>query len=486
MISQCYSMKLKDVLKGIEIKQVKGNLDKNVSSITNDSRNAANDGLFVAIKGVTVEGHLFIQSAINNGAEIVVYDKKVPEISKAPNDVTFVKVENSRKALAFIAANYYGNYHKKMKVIGITGTNGKTTTSELTYQLLKKLGKKVGLISTVSAKFSGDEIDTGYHVTTPDALNLHRLIHMMYENGCEYLIIETTSHGLDQHRTWGINFEVGAITNITPEHLDYHKTFKNYLDAKARIFRQSKKIILNKYDPSLRKLIKKVPKNLSYEIADYTELNFPVKFKAKFPGQYNLENASIAYNIVLCLTGDDILKNFSNLESVEGRMEKLETGRGFDVIIDFAHDAAALEKVLLVIRKTTKNNLILVFGCAGLRDSRKRSKMGYLAIKLADKTVITAEDPRTEKLEDINIQIESGVIRAGGHKSVDYFVIDDRQKAISFAINKLAENGDTVLITGKGHENSMCFGTTELPWSDRKAVRRALKLNSSYDNRAVS
>jgi len=467
-------MKLKKLLSDIKVDKITGRDEIDIISVKSDSREISKGCMFVAYKGVDTDGHLFISKAIENGANAVVYEDGNFDISGYSQNVTFIKVDDSRKALALLASNYYDNAHKNMKLIGITGTNGKTTTCELTYQLLKKLNKKVGLISTVSAKYSNKEIDTGYHVTTPDALSLHKLLYEMYTNKCEYVIIETTSHGLDQDRTWGLLFQVGVITNVTPEHLDYHKTFDKYLEAKTKIFAQSKKILLNSHDPSIDKLIQHIPLSANWRKVDYEELKIPDVFKKHFPGQYNLENLGMAHAIVYEVTGLDTSKYFSKLHSVEGRMENIKTDRGIQIIIDFAHDAVSLEKALKTVRGLTDKNVIVVFGCAGLRDRQKRPKMGSVAIKLADKVVITSEDPRTEKVEDIIKEIENGAIEAGGKKGINYFIKKDRAEAINFAINTLAQTGDLVIVTGKGHEKSMCFGTTEIPWSDRDEVRKVL------------
>ena len=468
-------MRLKTLLKDVDTEEIRGKADIKMDSITTDSRKVPKNSLFVALKGTDSDGHQYISDAVRAGAKAIVYQNEIFGANQGFIDTTLIRVSDTRKALAVLSSNFYGNSHRKMVLVGITGTNGKTTTCELTYQLLNKLNKKTGLISTVSAKFSNAVIDTGYHVTTPDALDLHRILNDMYKSGCEYVIVETTSHGLDQHRTWGLTFDVGVVTNITPEHLDYHKTFRNYLETKAKIFGQSKKVLLNKHDPALIKLLELIPANLDYKIIDYTKLKFPKKFMERFPGQYNLENASLAHAIVYELTGLDTTSYLSGLDSVKGRMEHVKTGRNFDVIVDFAHDASSLEKVLKVAKKLTKKSLIVVFGCAGLRDRLKRPKMGGLAVKLADKVVITAEDPRTEVLKDIIKEIEAGAIKADGKKDKDYFIIEDRQSAINFAVNNLAKEGDFVLITGKGHEKSMCFGTTEFPWSDQEAVKKALE-----------
>lgn len=450
-------------------------LDLNINKITSDSKKVGTGDVFVAIEGETFDGHDFIHEAVIQGVVAVVYQNGSYKTTSA---VYFVKTPNTRKALAELAATYYGNVHKKLKLVGITGTNGKTTTSEITYQLLNKLGRKTGLISTISAKSPAHDIDTGYHVTTPNALELHKLINTVYKEGCEFLIIETTSHGIDQYRTHGLKFEVCAVTNVTPEHLDYHKTFENYLKTKAKIFTQSKKIILNKWDPSIKYLVKEIPSHRAYKVVDYKKLTFPSSYTKAFPGDYNLENASIAHAIVGELVGSIDMHLFECLTPIKGRMEVISNTKGFNIIIDFAHDPASLEKLLKEVRKITKNNILLVFGCAGLRDTTKREKMGRLAGVYANKVVITSEDPRTESVDDINKEIEKGIKETGYVIGKDYFIIKDRQEAISLAINKLAKSGDTVLITGKGHEKSMCFGTTEVPWTDQEAVQNALQDSS--------
>ena len=454
-----------------EQKELNRLLKLKINKVTDDSRKVENGDIFVAIEGATSDGHDFISNAIKLGAIAVVYEHGEHVTTK---NTTFLKVSDGREALAILASSYYNNAHAKMKLIGITGTNGKTTTAEITYQLLNKIGLKAGLLSTVSAKLPGKAFDTGYHVTTPNALELHKILNEMYREGCEFIVVETTSHGFDQKRTFGLNFEIGAITNITPEHLDYHKTFKNYLNAKTSIFEQSNKVILNKYDPSLTEELKKLPKSKSYMIVDYRELSIPNEFKKRFPGSYNLENAAIAYYIVNDLLGKQDITILKDLSQVEGRMEDIPNKKGLRIIIDFAHDDTSLEKILNEVKKVTKGNLIHIFGCAGLRDTHKRSKMGKISVKYANKTIITAEDPRTESLELINKEIVSGIDQNKYMINDDYYLIDDRQEAITFAINTLALPNDTVLITGKGHERSMCFGTTERPWSDQEAVAKAL------------
>jgi UDP-N-acetylmuramoyl-L-alanyl-D-glutamate--2,6-diaminopimelate ligase len=466
---------LRDLVRGLKIERVDGDLNVQIKSVCDDSRKAPKGCLFVAIKGLTFDSHSAIGEVIERGGRAVVYDGNLTgeqrkELSKR---ATLIRVDNSRKALATLAAKWFDNPANSMKFIGITGTNGKTTTSEFVYQFLKALGKKVGLISTISAKCDDKEIDTGYHVTSPEPLELHKYLRYMRDLGCEYVVLETTSHALDQYRCYGITFEVSGITNITPEHLDYHISFARYVEAKARIFSQSKKVLLNKYDPSLARLLKLAPKGT--RVVDSAGINVPKEFTDKFPGEFNKQNLALAYELTRELVDQKLNEKMKDLASVIGRFEyALKGENGRSVVIDFAHTPDALEKIIKVTRPVTKNRLILVFGCAGLRDKSKRYQMGKIGQKMADLVVVTSEDPRTEDINDINRAIVSGIEDAGGKKGKSYFVIIDRQQAINFAIRNLAQKGDLVLITGKGHEKSMCIGKTEYPWSEHEAVKKAL------------
>lgn len=337
--------------------------------------------------------------------------------------------------MAIVANFLYGFPSRKLKVIGVTGTDGKTTTVHMIYEILKAAGKKVSIISTISS--------TGLHVTSPDPFVVQRLIKEADDEGCEYMVLEVTSHALDQFRFWGIQFEIGLITNITHEHLDYHKSFRNYFSTKLKLLKMAKKPVKYK----------------------------KLKLKLKIPGDYNIENASAAIAASNALGIDQELaeKVVENFTGLVGRMEEVKNKKGIKIIIDFAHTPNALEQALKTLRKECKGNLIAVFGSAGQRDVEKRAKMGEIASRLADILVITAEDPRGE-LKEINRQIIKGI-----KTKVDYFVIDDRQQAIDFAINKLAKTGDTVAIFGKGHEQSLNLdGKREIPWSDREAVLKAL------------
>ncbi len=371
---------------------------------------------------------------------------------------------------------------RNLTVIGVTGTDGKTTTCHLIYSILKQAQLQVALVSSVAAFIGEKEIDTGFHVTTPDARFLQPLLRKFVNQGVQYLVLETTSHGLDQHRVLGCNFSIGVLTNVTHEHLDYHKTFKRYIAAKAKLFSKAKIAVLNRDDKHfnyLKRTARKA-KVVTYGIdkkADFTLKRF--KFKTKLPGKFNLYNclAAIATTSTLGIDNKTIKKAILSFKPVKGRMEEVKGGQKFRVIIDFAHTPNSLEKTLTVLKKKRdKGRLIVVFGCAGERDFLKRPLMGGIATKLADFVVLTAEDPRTESVDKIIAQIVEGCQKTGGEKDKTFFCVPDRQKAINFAVRKLARKNDIVAICGKGHEKSMCFGKKEFPWSDKKAVEKALKV----------
>lgn len=391
---------------------------------------------------------------------------------------------------------------RKMVVIGVTGTDGKTTTCHLIYEFLKEAGKQVALVSTIGAYFKKQKINTGFHTTTPDATVLQPLIAKLLKQGIKYLVLETTSHGLDQHRVLGCNFSVGVLTNVTHEHLDYHKSFENYRQAKAKLFKKVKIAILNKDDPSFfffKRAIRPATKVISYSLEKTADLK-PVaveinssgmrfsiesgkeriELKTRLIGDYNLSNILAAIGVTMSLGVDwnSIRKALANFKGVRGRMQIVDIGQPFLVIVDFAHTPNALEKVLKTLKKlkAKQGRLITVFGCAGERDFLKRPIMGQVATKLADISIFTAEDPRHEKVEDIIEQIV-----AGADKKKVFFCKPDRQEAINFAI-KLAQPKDVVVICGKGHERSMAYGDQELPWSDLTAAKKALKRFSRREN----
>lgn len=379
---------------------------------------------------------------------------------------------------AVLANIIHGFPSRGMKFIGVTGTDGKTTTTNMIYQILKDQGLKVAMVSTINAEINGEKIDTGFHVTNPDYFLLQKLIKRAALAGTEIFVLEVTSHGLDQFRTWGIKFEVGVITNITHEHLDYHKTWEKYFRSKAKLIKASKWAVINRDEEHFERL-KNLTRGLimtfgSNKKADFNPLNTPLKLK--LPGDYNVLNALAA--IAACKIFDvdlnKAVKVMENFDRLEGRMEEIKNNLGIKIIVDFAHTPNALENALKTLKPKEGSKLISVFGCAGLRDIQKRPLMGEISAKFADLTVITAEDPRGD-IENINEQILKGAKKAGGEVGKNFYIENDRQKAIELAINTLAIKGDTVGIFGKGHEKSNNIdGKVELPWSDQTAVRKVL------------
>ena len=352
----------------------------------------------------------------------------------------------------------YGFPTRKLKVIGITGTDGKTTTTNMIYQILKDAGKKVSMVSTINAP--------GSHVTSPDPFTIQKFAKQALKNGDEYLVLEVTSHAIDQYRFWGIKFDVGVITNITHEHLDYHKTFENYKKTKLKL--KASQLISNQ---NLN--IKGITFGL--EKGDFNQKQ--VKLNLKIPGDYNIENAlaamAVAYS--LNISSEVARKSLQGFKGLVGRMEEVKNKKGIKIYIDFAHTPNGLESSLKALRsKASPGRLIAIIGAEGLRDEGKRVMMGEIAQKLANIVIVAPVDPRGF-LDAINKQISEGAKKAGAKEGINFFIKDDRQEAIDFAINKLGRRGDTIGIFGKGHETSMNLdGKKEIPWSDKKAVKQVL------------
>jgi UDP-N-acetylmuramoyl-L-alanyl-D-glutamate--2,6-diaminopimelate ligase len=362
---------------------------------------------------------------------------------------------------------------RKLKIICVTGTDGKTTSSTMLYQVLKTAGKKVALITTVAAYIGDDQIDTGFHVTTPDPGLLYQFFKRLVKEKYEYVVLETTSHGIYQHRLWGITPYMVGVTNITHEHLDYHIRYNWYVKAKASLVKKAQIGIINADDISYSKLKKelrqKPPQLKTFSIADSLPSPVNKAIKDRFPEVYNRMNARLVYKMakLLDVQDQDFAAALKNFEGVPGRMQSQGKIKGVEVIVDFAHTPNALGAALLSLRQRLKaekqkGKLIAVFGCAGLRDHTKRPLMGEVAAQLADYVVLTAEDPRTEDVWSIIRQIKER-LPENQNKITS---IADRGEAIEFAVTKLAKKNDIVGIFGKGHERSMCYGTVEYPWSD--------------------
>jgi len=445
--------------------------DEEIKGITDDSRKVKKGFLFIAIKGLTVDGHKYITQAIANGATVVVGEENLKL-----NNTRYIKVKNSRKELGVLSSKWYGNPSEKLKIIGVTGTDGKTTTSNLIYWILKTAGKKVGLISTINAKIGNKEYDTGFHVTNPEPLLLQELLAKMVKAKCEYAVLEVTSHGLDQERTAGTSFNIGVLTNITHEHLDYHKTMKNYIAAKGKLFKDVKTAFLNSKNKSssmIKPYVNKAAKIIKYNFQTFDgEIQNAINYR--FEQDYNKENASAAVEVAntLKINSSDIIKAVRSFPQLSGRMEEIKNNKGIKIYVDFAHTPNALERVLKLLKNRKSNGrLISIFGCAGERDNQKRPMMAGISTRLADISIFTAEDPRREDINKIIEEMHAGI----KNKNALVYNKPERGEAIFFAINKIAKKGDIVVICGKGHEKSMSYNGVEYLWSDQEAVKLALK-----------
>ncbi len=473
-----------------------------INDVTNNSRKVLPGSAFVAWKGVNLDGHQFFPEAIHNGAVVVFGTEPMADLP-----IPYIQVPDSRVILAHLAAALYGYPARNMVIIGVTGTDGKTTTSNLIYHILRCAGLKVGMISTVNAIIGDQIIDTGFHVTTPDAPDVARYLAMMNAQGITHVILEATSHGLAQKRVEACEFDIGVVTNITHEHLDFHGSYEAYRDAKAHLFTLAattkpkpfsieRKAILNCDDSSfdyLKRFVKlpyigygkspcsnvrltkviSTPNGLQCEIKSK---DYILSLSSPLLGEYNGYNIAAAAAVgkeIFNLPDDVIQAGISSLEYIPGRMERIDYGQPFTAIVDFAHTPNALKNALLAARSFTKGRIIAIFGSAGLRDKEKRRLMAEISAQHADITILTAEDPRTESLDDILAEMADGAISRGGIENKTFWRIPDRCQAIRFGV-QMAQRGDTVMACGKGHEQSMCFGTTEYLWDDRIAMRAAI------------
>ena len=383
--------------------------------------------------------------------------------------------------IAVLANIFYGFPSRKLRVIGVTGTDGKTTTTSLIYHILDSGGHKVSMVTSIGAVISGKKYDVGFHVTTPSPFAIQKFFKKALDTGSEFLVLETTSHALDQYRVFGIDFEVGVLTNVTHEHLDYHKTYENYVKTKAKLLRMSKIAIVNRDDDSYEMIndkgliIKNKTKLVTYGLsknADVNPENFP--FKTNLIGDFNKYNilAAVGACKALGIKDEDIRSGIRTFKLPIGR-EDIVYDKDFTIMIDFAHTPNAFDQILSSIRPSIKGRLIHVFGSAGQRDATKRPLMGKMSSKYADVIILTSEDPRSESVGKINSEIKFGIIK----QRCQILEILDRKKAIENAI-KMAKKGDFALITGKSHEKSMNYGHGEVSWDEYRAVKEALRLRS--------
>ncbi|MGA9212085.1 UDP-N-acetylmuramoyl-L-alanyl-D-glutamate--2,6-diaminopimelate ligase [Kaistella sp.] len=485
-------MFLKELLNRIPVLEIIGNENPDVSEIVFDSRKVVENSLYVAIKGTVSDGHSYINSSIEKGAKVIICED-LPETLN--NEITFIKVKDASKTLGHLASNFYGNPSSKLNLIGITGTNGKTSVTTLLFDIFKTLGFKSALISTVEYRIA-DEIIPSTH-TTPDVLILNKILAKAVGTGCEYAFMEVSSHGIHQHRTEGLQFKIAGFTNITHDHLDYHKTFEEYLKTKKRFFdglNPEAIAITNVDDKNGNVMLQNTKaKKKSYALktmADFhgkiTEIDFNgmlLNFNGKefwttLTGKFNAYNLLLAYAVAIeCgFHKDDILPAISQLKRVNGRFETLKSDGGIFFVVDYAHTPDALENVLDSINdiRTKNERLITVFGCGGDRDHAKRPEMGKIATRKSTLAIITSDNPRTEDPAEIIKEIEAGVEPQNFSK---YTSIPDRREAIKMAI-KFAEPKDIVVVAGKGHETYQEINGVKNHFDDKETIMELARLMS--------
>ncbi len=491
------TMKLSHLLTALKQEKTAGSRDIEISGIAYDSRAVKSGDIFVAIPGFKVDGAQYAANAAEKGAKAVVLEKDID----LPAGVTKVVVPNARMALAELSSAFYGYPARALKMIGITGTNGKTTTSFLIEAILRKAGYKVGVIGTVEARIQGAGIPL--KLTTPESSDLQALLRRMLDEGVTHVVMEVSSHSLELFRVYGCEFDVAIYTNLTHDHLDFHENMQNYFKAKLKLFEKlgkghKKEVtgIVNVDDPYGKKVMTYIDGNIltygainnatltmsnietTLDRMSFDAATFDDKFKIHTPliGVHN------AYNIMAALLCGKVFgvqykrmkEAVESVNHIPGRFERVNAGQKFPVIVDFAHSPDSLTKLLETIRPLTSGKLILVFGCPGDRDRAKRPVMGDIAIKLADLVFLTTDDPHSESPEKIVKEIEEGVINAGGVIEQNYFRMVDRRSAIEKAL-KMAGKDDVVVLAGRGHEKFQDFNGTRVEIDDRIVAREVLK-----------
>ncbi len=456
-------MILKDIVKDLEILRIEGSPDKDIDALYYDSRQVTPGSLFFCIKGLTSDGHDFARMAVDKGAVAVVAERDIP----LPDHITKVLVPDTRKAMGYAASNFYNRPTEVLLLIGVTGTNGKTTTSYLTRSILEQAGIKTGLIGTI-ANIIGDQAIPSVR-TTPEAPELHGMLRAMVNEGVRAAVMEVSSHSLELRKVDGCRFDVGVFTNLTRDHLDFHGTFENYRRAKARLFRLSSAAAINTDDESGKVILEECKgKAYSYGVlksaqiyADELDLGSEgtefrlylpggsLKVRLGLTGMFNVYNALAAASACFAanIAPESIKTGLEAVRRIPGRFERLDTGTDFTVIIDYAHTPDGLENVLKTARGLTRGRLITLFGCGGDRDKSKREVMGEVAGRYSDLCIVTSDNPRSEEPMDIIRQILPGVVRTG----CAYEVIENRRDAIEFAIRH-GRKDDLIIIAGKGHE----------------------------------
>ncbi len=478
-------MKLSALLEGLNFTKVEGNTETAISGICYDSRKAQPGSVFVCIVGYETDGHKYIEKALTQGAValIVQNGSALPEI---PRNICVVYADDTRKMLAGVSAAFYGHPEKKLKIIGITGTNGKTSTSSLVMSILRFKEKSVALIGTNGHIINDEHIAT--ERTTPESHELYKMFAEMVEQGVEYLVMEVSSHSLYLSRVYGIDFLVGAFTNLTQDHLDFHKTMENYKDAKGMLFDVSANAVINTDDDAGKEYMSKIDyPAITYGLEEGALMRasdikisargviFTLNYEGKtytvrlgIPGKFSVYNALAALGCVVAagISIDDAIKAMTFAKGVSGRCETVYTQTDYTVIIDYAHTPDGLENIISTVREFCEGRIITLFGCGGDRDRTKRPIMGQVASGLSDFCVVTSDNPRTEKPADIINDILEGV-------SGEYTVIENRREAIKYALS-IAKRGDCVILAGKGHETYQIIGKEKFFFDERVVVAEIL------------
>lgn len=485
-------MIITELVNRIPVVEIHGDNNREVSELVFDSRKVTENSLYIAIRGTVVDGHSFIASSIEKGATTIVCEEFPETLAE---NVTYIKVKDSAKALGHLASNFYGNPSRKLKLIGVTGTNGKTSVSTLLFDVFRNLGYDSALLSTVEIRI-GEEIIPATH-TTPDVITINKILAEAVEKGCEFAFMEVSSHGIAQNRIEGLHFKVAGFTNLTHDHLDYHKTFEEYLKTKKRFFDELEDTaiaITNVDDKNGNVMLQNTKaKKKSYALktmADYHGkflevdfngmlLNFNGKeFWTTLTGKFNVYNLLLVFGIAaeLGFEQGEILQAVSKLKRVNGRFETFKSDGGIFFIVDYAHTPDALENILDSINdiRTKNERLITVFGCGGDRDHSKRPEMGNIATKKSTLAIITSDNPRTEDPGQIIKEIEAGVEPQNFSK---YTSIPDRKEAIKMAI-RFAEPKDIVLVAGKGHETYQEINGVKHHFDDKEVINELWKLMS--------
>ena len=482
-------MLLKEVIKGLDVLDAKGNLDIEINNIQYDSRKVEENDLFICIKGFTVDGHKFIDMAIEKGAKAFLVQDDIIR-----DDATFIKVKNTREDMAKVADNFYNHPSQRFDVIGVTGTNGKTSITTFLNEILTSNNNKVGLIGTIKISDGDKEIES--NSTTPESRDLQNYFDKMIDNGCKYCAMEVSSHALALNRVAQTKYKVGVFTNLTPDHLDFHKDLEDYRNAKEKLFYMTTNANIINIDDEGGKAIYENIKNLDTKCYTYgidNKADFmakDIKIEARgvsyklvtptyeedvfvpVPGKFTVYNtlAVIATCYALGIDKDVVLNSLKNTGGVAGRFEAISNDNGISVIVDYAHTPDALENVIKTAREFVKNRIITVFGCGGDRDTTKRSLMGEISQKLSDICIVTSDNPRTEDPKLIINDILKGL----DESKENYKVVIDRKEAIKEAI-EIAQEGDVVLIAGKGHENYQIIGKVKHHFDDKEIANEFLE-----------